>query len=344
MTEQKDMQNNDLISIIIPIYNAERFMAQTLDSVLEQTYPHWEAILINDGSTDNSLAILQKYAAKDKRFKIINKQNEKLSAARNDGLKAASGQYITFLDADDMWYPQFLEFMLQAIQKQNADVVWCRYNECNENDGLEVRHFHDYIPETKVCTDMLGQFAKHMKPKLSILVWDKLYKAEILKGLEFSREYKAMAEDFQYCIKVFARHPKAVYIDAPLTAYRQNSNSASHQKMSYAVSDSHIILLEDCMNILHDYEPRDDVEALQKRIMAIVYRYTCTYPYFRVPQEYLPYWQHYLPICRRLLQEGYLKINMLPPFQRFLYRLYLAQHWNILKAILGIYRLVKHKK
>ena len=123
---EKNMKNNDLISVIIPVYNAERFVAQTLDSVLEQTYENWEAILVNDGSTDNSLDILQKYAQKDARFKIIDKKNGGVSAARNDGLKKAAGEYITFLDADDLWYPQFLEFMLQALQTLNPDVVWCQ--------------------------------------------------------------------------------------------------------------------------------------------------------------------------------------------------------------------------
>lgn len=340
----KNMKNNDLISVIIPVYNAERFVAQTLDSVLEQTYENWEAILVNDGSIDNSLEILQKYAKKDKRFKIINKQNEKLSAARNDGLKIATGKYITFLDADDMWYPQFLEFMLQAMQTQNADVVWCRYNECDENAGLEVRRFYDYMPKTMVCENMLRQFSLHLKPKATILVWDKLYKAEILKGLEFSREYKAMAEDFQYSIKVFARRPKAVYIEVPLTAYRQNSNSASHQKMSYTVADSHIILLEDCMNILENYEPREDVAALQKRIIPIVYRYTCTYPYFRAYKECEAYWAHYLPICKKIVEDGYFKMNMLSPFQRFIYGLYLKKHWKLLRCFLAVYHLVKNKK
>lgn len=344
MSEQKGMQNNGLVSIIIPVYNAERFVAQTLESVLEQTYPYWEAILVNDGSTDDSLEILKNYAQKDKRFKIINKKNEHVSAARNDGLKLANGSYITFLDADDIWYPQFLELMLQSMQAENADVTWCKYVECDENADLEVRRFYDYMPKTMVCTNMLRQFAEHMKPKMSILVWDKLYKAEILENLEFSREYKALAEDFQYSIKVFARHPKAVYIDAPLTAYRQNSNSASHQKMSYTAADSHIILLEDCMNILESYEPREDVVALQKRIIPIIYRYTCTYPYFRAYKECEAYWAHYLPICKKLVEDGYFKINMLSPFQRFIYDLYLKKHWKLLRYTLAMYSLIKNKK
>ena len=338
------MKNNDLISIIIPVYNAECFVAQTLDSVLEQTYENWEAILVNDGSTDGSLAILQKYAKKDKRFKIIDKKNEGVSAARNDGLKKAVGEYITFLDADDMWYPQFLEFMLQAMQTQNADVVWCQYEECRETDGLSVRKFYDYIPQIGECLNILRQFAMCLKPKATILVWDKLYKAKMLDKLFFSNDYKNVAEDYNYAVKIFAKNPKSAFINAPLIAYRQNSNSASHQKLSYNAVDSHISLLVDCMNILQSYEPHEDVISLQKRIIPVIYRYTCTYPYFRAYKECEEYWAHYLPICKKLIEDGYFKINMLSPFQRFIYDLYLKKHWKLLRYTLAMYSLVKNKK
>ena len=324
MSKQTNTENKGLISVIIPVYNAAKFINQTLDSILEQTYPYWEAVLVNDGSTDNSLEIIKNYAAKDKRFKIIDKKNERVAAARNDGLKKASGQYITFLDADDMWYPQFLEFMLQALQQQNADMVWCKYAECAETSGLNARNFYDYIPNTIECPDILKQFAMRLKPKATILVWDKLYRAELLQNLSFSNDYKNMAEDYHYTIQVFARHPKSVYIATPLIAYRQSANSASHQKLSYTAIDSHICLLNDCMQILKDYQPKEAVDALQRRLIPIIYRFTCTYPYFRAPQQYSKYWQHYLPICRQLIDKGLLKLNMLPVFQRFLYNLYIT--------------------
>lgn len=340
----KNIKNSGLISIIIPVYNGAKFLDRTLTSVKEQTYPYWEAILVNDGSTDDSLEILKKYAQRDERFKIIDKKNEKTAAARNDALKVAKGEYIAFLDNDDMLYPQYFELLLQAMQQENVDIVWCKHDTCDEADGLEVRHFYDYTPQTTVCANMLRQFAKHLKPKMYILVWDKLYKKEILNGLFFSPKYKAMAEDYNYIIQVAARHPKITFLDASLIAYRQNSNSICHQKISYDMADSHVSLLEDCMNILHDYEPREDVAALQKRIIPIVYRYTCTYPYFRAYKECEAYWAHYLPICKKLVKDGYFKMNMLSPFQRFIYGLYLKKHWKLLRCFLAVYRLVKNKK
>ena len=114
-----------------------------------------------------------------------------------------------------------------------------------------------------------------------------------------------MAEDYNYAVKIFAKNPKSAFINTPLIAYRQSSNSASHQKLSYNAIDSHISLLVDCMNILQSYEPHEDVVSLQKRIIPVVYRYTCTYPYFRAYKECEEYWAHYLPICKKLVKDGY---------------------------------------
>lgn len=109
-----------LVSVIIPIYNVEKYLPECLDSLLAQTYPHWQAICVNDGSKDNSLQILQQYAAKDKRFSIINQENQGLSMARNNGLKQAKGEYVYFLDSDDCLHPQCLEAAYSCAEKYQA--------------------------------------------------------------------------------------------------------------------------------------------------------------------------------------------------------------------------------
>ena len=114
-----------LISIIIPVYNVEKYLSECLDSVIAQTYQNWEAICVNDGSPDNCGAILDQYASTDPRIKVIHQENRGVSDTRNVGLKQAIGEYITFLDSDDMLYPQFLEYMLNTIQKDNSDIVCC---------------------------------------------------------------------------------------------------------------------------------------------------------------------------------------------------------------------------
>lgn len=107
-----------------------------MQSLINQIYPYWQAILVNDGSTDNSLEILHNFAKKDERFSVINKENGGVSSARNAGLEQAIGKYIVFFDPDDMLYPQFLEIMLKGLKNNDSDVVWCKMKNCDEDEDL----------------------------------------------------------------------------------------------------------------------------------------------------------------------------------------------------------------
>ena len=111
------------VSVIIPVYNVEKYLRECLDSVMAQTFTDFEAICVNDGSTDGSLAILEEYAAKDKRFKIINRENGGLSAARNSGIQQSSGKYVDFLDSDDMLTPDALQWLYETAEKHTPDIL-----------------------------------------------------------------------------------------------------------------------------------------------------------------------------------------------------------------------------
>lgn len=120
------------ISVIIPVYNVEKFLPQALDSLLSQTFADFEAVCVNDGSSDNCAEILAAYASKDSRLRIISRNNQGVSAARNAALDVARGNYIVFLDPDDLIHVRFLEIMLEQIKRTNADFVWCdtiRFND-----------------------------------------------------------------------------------------------------------------------------------------------------------------------------------------------------------------------
>lgn len=113
-----------LVSIIIPVFNAEPFLDETLRSVLHQTYENWECILINDGSTDNSWSILEKWARNNPKIKIFSKENEGASKARNFGIRHAKGEYIAFLDSDDLWLPIHLSTLIKNLLENNTDLVF----------------------------------------------------------------------------------------------------------------------------------------------------------------------------------------------------------------------------
>ena len=114
-----------MISIIVPVYNAEKYLNRCISSLLNQTYYNLEIILVNDGSTDNSKKICENAAKNDSRIKLINSVNEGVSLARNKGLKEANGDYISFVDSDDYVEPDYVEKMLLTLKSKKVDIVYC---------------------------------------------------------------------------------------------------------------------------------------------------------------------------------------------------------------------------
>lgn len=127
------MQNVPMLSIIIPVYNKEKYLTETLNSVLAQTYTNSEVLLINDGSSDNSLRICKEFHGKCERIRIINQENSGASAARNQGIEAAKGKYVIMLDADDTIEPTMHEVMIAKAEEHCADIVVCGYNFVGNN-------------------------------------------------------------------------------------------------------------------------------------------------------------------------------------------------------------------
>ena len=125
---------NSLISVIVPVYNVEKYLKRCLDSIINQTYDKLEIICVNDGSTDNSLEILKGYKVKDSRIKIITQENQGLSEARNAGLKIASGEYISFIDSDDWIDGYYYESMIAKIYSSNADIVFASMKSMKGNE------------------------------------------------------------------------------------------------------------------------------------------------------------------------------------------------------------------
>jgi glycosyltransferase involved in cell wall biosynthesis len=124
---------SELVSIITPMYNAARFVGQTIESVLAQTCPRWEMLIVDDGSRDSSYDIAVAYAKKDPRIKVFRQPNGGCSAARNNGLRRATGKYICLLDADDLWEPCFLEEQIRFMKEKNAGLVCSSHKRIDEN-------------------------------------------------------------------------------------------------------------------------------------------------------------------------------------------------------------------
>ena len=137
-----------LVSIITPCYNGSRYIAETIESVIKQTYLKWEMIVVDDGSKDNSADIVRNYSKKDNRIMLVQQKNAGSAAARNNGIRRAKGQYIALLDADDLWEPEFLEKQIKFMKEKDAVCVFCSYKSIDEKSVLFLlQTFQKNIPK-----------------------------------------------------------------------------------------------------------------------------------------------------------------------------------------------------
>lgn len=211
--------SNNLISVIIPVYNTETYLAPCLDSVLEQSYRNLEIIVINDGSTDFSLEILQKYSEKDDRIKFYNHDNEGLSVARNRGLDLATGDYITFLDSDDMLLPRSLEVMVKMIEKYSVDIVEGRVIRGKTHGNISPPKI--YHPKVYSSQEAISRvlYQKELLPSAC----GKLYKTSLFDNLRF--EKGIIYEDLDIFYKLYDKAIKILWIDFPVYFYRDTDGS-----------------------------------------------------------------------------------------------------------------------
>lgn len=173
---------NALVSIIVPIYNADKYLNRSLKSIINQTYTNLEIILINDGSTDSSLEICKEYVEKDKRIVLIDKINEGVSIARNTGIQKSSGAYIAFLDADDWITPNYIEHLMKPFENENVDISVCDYQICKKFASSSIKSDHSYRYEES----RKYLLKKQKKGDFSIIVpWGKIFKAKIVAGIYF---------------------------------------------------------------------------------------------------------------------------------------------------------------
>ncbi len=227
-------QHTPQISVIIPVYNVEKYLPACLDSVLAQTFQDWEAICINDGSTDKCSEILRNYTNLDKRIICITQENKGVSAARNKGLQLAKGQFITFLDSDDEIQPDCYEKMYNAIQQTHADICWCDYQTGFRRSPKNKK----YLKPNNYHTNIFAGFIQG-KPDMVSVIWNKLYRREILKDILF-KEKLPIGEDLFFLYQVLFKANSAIHIAEPLYFYRIRPGSAMHSGFSKNIIDGNI--------------------------------------------------------------------------------------------------------
>ena len=242
------------ISVILPIYNVEEFLARALDSLLSQTFEDFEAICIDDGSPDGSKKILRKYAAKDSRIKIFSQSNRGVSAARNTGLAKARGQYVYFMDPDDYIHPQLLEIAHFFASKHHAKIVsfGCYYT------GKYAGDFHIYGDlhrvEFTVTENPLAHFCTGCEPNFNSAIWSKLYRRDILAGAKFLPGIH-YSEDTLFNLGIATRKPLTILIKERLYFYFENQNSVVQRPVSEKqIADFHKSILKILELFDNEYE------------------------------------------------------------------------------------------
>lgn len=210
------------ISVIIPIYNVGDYLSACLESVLHQSYPDLEIILVDDGSTDACPQICDEYAEKDPRIKVIHQKNGGLSEARNSGLKIATGEFISFVDSDDLLSRDFYQRLIDIILKYDADIAECGFYKFEDEDEFVTKEFH-HRQDSEVLYETEGALEGILLGTLSVVVWNKIYKKEVIFGLNFP--VNRINEDEYWTYKVFGKAHKIVKTQDLLYFYRQQSSS-----------------------------------------------------------------------------------------------------------------------
>ena len=209
----------DLVSIIIPVYNAEKYIEETIESVLAQTYKEWELLLVDDGSFDSSCQRIDEYAKKDERIQLIRKENEGAAKARNTGVNCANGQYVAYLDADDLWEPEKLEKEIAFAKENQAAFCFTGYEFADENGkgtGKIVR-----VPKTLTYAQAL----KNTTIFTSTVLFDlrQLSKEDIMMPA-------VKSEDTALWWKILKKGHIAYGLNENLVKYRRVTNSLSSNK------------------------------------------------------------------------------------------------------------------
>lgn len=203
-----------IISVIIPVYNVEPYLSACLDSVLAQTHRELEILLIDDGSTDGSGAICDRYAAMDPRIRVIHQENGGVSCARNRGLELAAGELISFIDSDDTMEPNMYEFLVQLMQEHGADISHCGYKRLLRDKVLLVNDTKKIWVQNS--NEALDRFVSGRL--FGGGLWNKLFRRELLEGIYFREDLKNN-EDILFNFEAFRQAQRSVFADYPLYNY-----------------------------------------------------------------------------------------------------------------------------
>ena len=220
----------DKVSIIIPVYNVERYLDRCVESVLRQTYPDFEVLLIDDGSTDHSGTLCDQWAEKDPRVRVTHKENRGVSAARNIGLDSANGEYIAFVDSDDYIAADMVQKLYHALKANHADLSICRFYFADENG--------DPLPDKNLDSPIIDEVLSGYEAIQKLVeehgwyyhvVWNKLYRRSLFSEIRFP-EGIICGEDAYIAHRLFGNCTRVASIRDACYYYTQRAESVTHRR------------------------------------------------------------------------------------------------------------------
>ena len=219
------MKNMGTIYVVIPAYNVEKFIGAAFESLLAQTYPHWKCLCMNDGSKDNTWAVMQSYARKDSRFIVFTHDNQGVTKTRNALLDKVKGPYLAFMDSDDYLHPQMFEVLLSQLISHQADMTECavdRFVDNVESKKLALVRKDLVKPRVLEKINFWGVRSSLIGGWINVV--NKLYRWDKIKDVRFS-EGLSYEDDFFYSSQTHSLIQKKIIIDYPFYFYRKNPNS-----------------------------------------------------------------------------------------------------------------------
>lgn len=260
-----------LITVVIPAYNVEKYIDRCLDSFVRQSYKNLEIIVINDGSTDRTEESIQSFVERDSRVFKISQKNQGLSAARNAGIEAAKGQYITFVDSDDFVSENYIEHLFEIMIKEQAEVSVCGHQKFYKEQDIQSR---DSSQESESLLEaMTGVEALRnllYRKKIVTSAWGKLYKAELLSGIRYPVGW--IYEDLATTYKILGRAKKVVISNEENYYYFQRADSIFHTKFQ----QKNIVQLEiseEMLKYVKHYYPQCEKAAYSRHFISCVQLY-----------------------------------------------------------------------
>lgn len=252
------------VSVIVPVYNVEKYLKRCLDSLINQTLSDIDIICINDGSKDSSLQILEQYAQKDSRIVIYNQENSGLSVARNTGLEHASGEYIGFVDSDDWVDLDFYEKLYNSAKNNNADIAVADF--IREHPNKKPKRLK--LKEEKIYTTPEDKFMI-CKVHREGCVWNKIYRTEFIKSINLKFVPKMYYEDRDFTIKSLYFSKKLV--TTPNTYYRYfvNPKSIVNKRRNYIQDEHYILVRQQVLQFIKEH----NIKVPDGLYKAEIYRY-----------------------------------------------------------------------